>query len=171
MVDVARNITTTPFTGETYTFQAIVIGFHDSMKTVYVQQDDERGPFTLPLKLFDSASIHILRHIKLGTVAELQMATGMARKTKLKILTNGRKKERTVMGNIGIQGGITIESEPITIVDPTRLTYQQVYDKVEIMGKLQKELSDGGYVIFRLKGGSLFGTIHGTVDLKDYIRD
>ena len=171
MVNTARNITTDPFTGETYTFQAMVIGFHDGMKTVYVQQDDERGPFTLPIKLFDSASIHTLRHIELGTVAELHMATGMARKTKLKILTNGRKKERTAMGNLGIQGGIKIESEPITLVDSTRLTYQQVYDKLETMGELQKELSAGGYVIFTLKGGVLSGRIRGTVDLKDYVRD
>jgi hypothetical protein len=171
MVDVARNITITPFTGETYTFQAIVIGFHDSMKTVYVQQDDERGPFTLPLKLFDSASIHILRHMKLGTVAELHMATGMARKTKLKILTNGRKKERTVMGNTGIQGGIEIEEEKVEIIDPNRLTYSQVKDKLKIMGTIQKELSSGRYVIFTLKGGRLKGRIRGTVDLADYAHD
>ena len=171
-IKTPREITVKPFMGETYAITVTIAGFRAGYKSIDVIQEEET--YNLPLSMFSDSSLIILRKIKVGQEVVLQLATGIVEKMKLTITIIGsKKKEKTVSTpwHLGIQGGINIIEQKVKEIDTNCLTYRQVYDKLQEMGRIQKELSAGKYVTFTLSGNELYGLIQNTINIKDYVRD
>lgn len=162
---VKRNIRVHPWYGETHTFQAMIVGFHQGYRSVYVKQDEEHGDFRLPLKMFDEESIHTLKRIDIGKVATLRMATGIAKKAGVKILTSGEKKESVVMSE-----KFQVTEEDSAPVDPNRMTVAEIHDKLSIMGEIHDMLRDEGYVAFSMSGNKMQARIYKSHCLGDYVQ-
>jgi len=152
MVNVAGDIKC--WSGETYRFQAKVLGFHKDLKSVYVQQDNKRGPFSLPLRMFTKSSVGILKSITVfGEVVSLRIATGIARKERLKILINNKHTKESVIMNGDYD--YNIEQPEPDKKDANKLAYSEVLEKCHQLGKLYNELKNGDYVIFSMSGRKL----------------
>ena len=168
MVNIKRRLGTTPFYGPTYTFQAMVVGFSDNKKNVYVKQDEVEGCFQLPIKMFDENSLYLLKRTELNKVITLKMGTKIAKKVGLKIILDNDqpKKENVVMPEAET---FEITEEEDTPVDPNMLTVAQVNAKLQVMGQLHDELRDGKYVVFSMSGNKMQARIFKSHCLSDYV--